>query len=331
MAAGIGSTIATLLAASGYNLVIAAKTLNDDQQQDAMSSSSTAAASLLAESKHTQAEGKARPSHLQGSLQSVAQAIAAAGHIVHPIKCDVRSADDIQALVQQSLDRFGRIDVLVYNAGAVHWADILNTPTKRYQLMHEVNALGFYTTAQLVLPHMLQQQQGRIIAVSPPIYSRFFKGKTAYAMTKVAMSVLVMGLANELTDTGVTVTALWPATGVQSAVTDYIATDPKLLRKPEIFADACLAILQSDAGAVNGKCLIDEDCLRQLKGQSNFSAYQVKYHSHIMIDMVMCCVLHSIESCSTGGMSRFAFGQLTYPVRNVHVMYNWAAICKSQH
>lgn len=131
MAAGIGSTIATLLAASGYNLVIAAKTLNDDQQQDAMSSSSTAAASLLAESKHTQAEGKARPSHLQGSLQSVAQAIAAAGHIVHPIKCDVRSADDIQALVQQSLDRFGRIDVLVYNAGAVHWADILNTPTKR--------------------------------------------------------------------------------------------------------------------------------------------------------------------------------------------------------
>lgn len=201
----------------------------------------------------------------------------------------------------------------------------------RYQLMHEVNALGFYTTAQLVLPHMLQQQQGRIIAVSPPIYSRFFKGKTAYAMTKVAMSVLVMGLANELTDTGVTVTALWPATGVQSAVTDYIATDPKLLRKPEIFADACLAILQSDAGAVNGKCLIDEDCLRQLKGQSNFSAYQVKYHSHIMIDMVMCCVLHSIESCSTGGMSRFAFGQLTYPVRNVHVMYNWAAICKSQH
>ena len=53
---------------------------------------------------------------------------------------------------------------------------------KRFQLMQRVNPEGLYGTVQAVLPHLKHHGHGRIIVVSPPIYSRFFRGKTAYAM-----------------------------------------------------------------------------------------------------------------------------------------------------
>lgn len=61
---------------------------------------------------------------------------------------------------------------------------------------------------------------------------------------QVAASVLVVGLGGELARSGVAVSALWPATGIRSAVTDVMGADARLLRTPQVFADACLAVLQ---------------------------------------------------------------------------------------
>lgn len=99
--------------------------------------------------------------------------------------------------------------------------------------MQRVNVEGLYAAVQASLPHLLpqptslQQKQnggkrgggGRIVIVSPPIYSRFFRGKTAYAMGKVGMSVLTMGLGMDFERQGVVrdgeggcaVTSIWPA------------------------------------------------------------------------------------------------------------------------
>lgn len=80
--------------------------------------------------------------------------------------------------------------------------------------MQRVNPEGLYGTIQASLPHLKQHQRGRIIVVSPPIYSRFFRGKTAYAMGKVGMSVLTKGLAMDFERQGLremAVTSLWPA------------------------------------------------------------------------------------------------------------------------
>lgn len=70
--------------------------------------------------------------------------------------------------------------------------------------MQRVNAEGLYGVVQAALPHLTKQREpgGRIIVVSPPIYSRFFRGKTAYAMGKVAMSVLTKGLAMDFVRQG---------------------------------------------------------------------------------------------------------------------------------
>ena len=71
-----------------------------------------------------------------------------------------------------SIGRFGRIDVAVYNAGAILWKKVLDTPLSRFDLMLNVNVRGAYTFVQEVLPPMLEHKTGRIILVAPPIYSR---------------------------------------------------------------------------------------------------------------------------------------------------------------
>lgn len=86
---------------------------------------------------------------------------------------------------------------------------------KRFRLMQRVNSEGLYATVQAALPYFRKNGwKGRIIVVSPPIYSRFFKGKTAYAMGKVGMSVLTKGLAMDFEREGRTrmaITSIWPA------------------------------------------------------------------------------------------------------------------------
>lgn len=119
-------------------------------------------------------------------------------------------------MVNKTIETYGRLDVLVYNSGAIWWASVEDTPMRRFQLMQQVNPEGLYATIQAALPHFKTNGwNGRIIVVSPPIYSRFFRGKTAYAMGKIAMSVLTKGLAMDFERQqrhGMSITSIWPAT-----------------------------------------------------------------------------------------------------------------------
>jgi NAD(P)-dependent dehydrogenase (short-subunit alcohol dehydrogenase family) len=172
---------------------------------------------------------------------------------------------------------------------------------ERFQLMQQVNAEGLYGTIQASLPYFQQNGwRGRIIVVSPPIYSRFFRGKTAYAMGKVAMSVLTKGMAMDFKREGkkdMAISSIWPASvshntktlnifskliqeqGIQSAATEHSTGGDRRdwadLRKPAIFSDAILAMLNASAETVNGLLELDEDFLRKYTGMTNFSKYSL--------------------------------------------------------
>lgn len=151
---------------------------------------------------------------------------------------------------------------------------------KRFQLMQRVNVEGLYGTIQAALPQFKKQGwKGRIIVVSPPIYSRFFRGKTAYAMGKVGMSVLTKGLAMDFERDGkkdMAITSIWPAVAIQSAATERAEREEggRDLRKPSIYSDAILAMLKSRTEEVNGCLELDEDFLRK-KGVTDFDRYSV--------------------------------------------------------
>jgi NAD(P)-dependent dehydrogenase (short-subunit alcohol dehydrogenase family) len=156
------------------------------------------------------------PNSSDSTISTVEREIREAGGEAAAIQVDTRRYESVKTLVDQTVKVFGRLDVVVYNSGAIWWSSVEKTPMKRFQLMQQVNAEGLYATVQASLPHFKAQGwNGRIIVVSPPIYSRFFRGKTAYAMGKVAMSVLTIGLAMDWKREGkdnMAITSIWPAT-----------------------------------------------------------------------------------------------------------------------
>ncbi|KAG9205761.1 hypothetical protein G6514_007368 [Epicoccum nigrum] len=243
---GIGRQVAIDLAREGYRVVVAAKSTSDASAvspwpPNANSSTST--------------------------INTVAREVNEAGGAASAISVDTRKVDSINRLVTMTTFLYGRIDVLVYNSGAIWWSSVQNTPFKRFQLMQQVNVEGLYATIQAVLPQFEKQDwKARVIVVSPPIYSRFFRGKTAYAMGKVGMSVLTKGLAMDWEREGkkdMAITSIWPAVAIESAATQNVqADDLKDLRKPTIFSDAILEMLKSETKEVNGVLELDEDFLR---------------------------------------------------------------------
>ncbi|KAJ7440166.1 putative Hydroxysteroid dehydrogenase-like protein 2 [Mycena latifolia] len=259
---GIGRQVAIDLAKNGYAVVVAAKSTSD---------------------AYAVKPFPPDPDSPQSTISTVEREIREAGGEAHAIAMDVRNFDSVTQMVDNTVRKYGRLDVIVYNSGAIWWSAVETTPMKRFQLMQQVNPEGLYGTVQAALPHFKANGwKGRIIVVSPPIYSRFFRGKTAYAMGKVGMSVLTKGLAMDFERQGrkdMAITSIWPAAAIQSAATGSTSrTDPTVLndlRKPQIFSDAILAMLRAPCAVVNGQLELDEDFLRTHAGVTDFGKYSV--------------------------------------------------------
>ena len=239
---GIGKNIALRLARAGADIVVAAKSV------------------------------RSRDS-LPGSIHETVAEIEALGSQALAVQTNVRDADQLENMVNAAIERFGRIDILINNAGALHWRSIVETPPKRFDLMHEVNSRASFVASHFVLPHMLKQGRGTLIQMSPPIDLRMLPGKTGYCMSKFGMSLLAMGMGAEVHGTGIKSCALWPATAIESQATiNHKLGGPEHWRKADILADVETGILAADAKDVNGKCLIDEDVL-QLMGVTDLEQY----------------------------------------------------------
>ncbi|CAI7676649.1 unnamed protein product [Penicillium discolor] len=259
---GIGRQIAIDLAKNDYTVMLSAKTTSDASKVTPFPPD---------------------PNSSQSTINTVEREIREAGGHAATVAVDVRDAAQIQHAVEETVRVFGKLDVLVYNSGAIWWSSVENTPLKRFKLMQQVNPEGLYATVQAALPLFEKAGwKGRIVVVSPPIYSRFFRGKTAYAMGKVGMSVLVKGLAMDFVRQGrneMAVTSIWPASSIESAATEHNkgsdVSYKQDLRKPTIFSDAILAMLRAPHQVVNGLLDTDEDFLREKCGVSDFSKYSI--------------------------------------------------------
>jgi NAD(P)-dependent dehydrogenase (short-subunit alcohol dehydrogenase family) len=123
------------------------------------------------------------PNSASSTITTVAREIHEAGGQAAAVTVDVRDPQQIQHAIDETLRVFGKLDVLVYNSGAIWWSSVENTPLKRFKLMQAVNPEGLYASVQSALPVFGKGGwRGRIIVVCPPIYSRFFRGKTGYAI-----------------------------------------------------------------------------------------------------------------------------------------------------
>jgi len=232
---GIGKAIALRAARDGANIVIAAKTAEPNPK-------------------------------LAGTIYSAAEEIVAAGGKALPCVVDIRSDEQLHAAVAQAVATFGGIDVVINNASAISLTGTLDTPMKRFDLMHQINTRGTFATTQACLPHLLAASNPHVLNISPPLNfdPKWFAPHVAYTMAKYGMSECTLGHAGEFRHLGIAVNSLWPRTAIATAAMQMIpGVDLNLCRKPEILADAAHIILTSDARAHTGNFYIDDTLLAQ--------------------------------------------------------------------
>lgn len=146
-------------------------------------------------------------------LETLAQEILAMGSGAETfvVQADLSKLDDIQSLIKQTMDKFGRIDVLVNNAGfgRLDWLENLD-PVKDIQAQFDVNVLGVIQTTRQVLPIMIKQRSGHIInmcsmagLVATPTY-------TVYAACKHAVHGFSEALRREVKPWGIDVSMIYP-------------------------------------------------------------------------------------------------------------------------
>src|SRR5205807_177636 len=135
------------------------------------------------------------------------------------IVCDIRFEDQIAAAIDATVKAFGGIDILVNNASAISLTGTVQTPMKRYDLMHQINTRGTFACSQAAAPHLKKASNPHILNISPPLNmeERWFAPHVAYTMAKFGMSMCVLGMAGEFRRDGIAVNALWPRTAIATA------------------------------------------------------------------------------------------------------------------
>ncbi|HVU98779.1 MAG TPA: NAD(P)-dependent oxidoreductase [Puia sp.] len=258
---GIGKAIGLRLAREGANIAIVGKTAEPNPK-------------------------------LEGTIYTAAEEIAAAGNgQVLPLQGDIRFEDQIKTIVAKTVETFGSIDALVNNASAINLATTEQLELKRYDLMQNVNVRGTFLMSQACIPHLKQAHNPHILNLSPPLNldPRWFAPHLAYTMSKYGMSMIILGLAEELRQYRIAANALWPKTTIATAAVKNLLGGDFLMqrsRTAEIVADAAFYVLQRPSFESTGNFFIDEDVLQQ-EGISDFGKYAINPDQKLMNDLFL--------------------------------------------
>ena len=256
---GIGKAIALRAARDGANIVVAAKTVEEHKR-------------------------------LPGTIYTTAAEIEAVGGKAFAVVTDVRDDESVAAAVAHAAAHFGGIDIVVNNASAINLTGTGDTPMRRYDLMMQVNQRGTFAVTQACLPWLKKAANPHILTLSPPpsLDPKFYGPHVAYTMSKMGMSLCVLGWAEEFKSIGIAANALWPRTVIDTAALAMLGgmIKPEHCRKVDIVADAAHAIFCRPAKHCSGNFFIDEEVL-VVEGLKDFSNYAVVPGSMPMGDLFL--------------------------------------------
>ncbi len=202
------------------------------------------------------------------NVETVAQKIRESGHEALAIRAHMGSMDQVKSLVAQTIDKWGRVDIAVNNAGTnPHFGPILTADEGQVEKILDVNLKGYFRLAQVVLPHMKAQRSGKIINIASVAGLRPPRNMGVYGVSKAGDIMLTQVMARELGQYNIQVNAIAPGiiqTKLSRALwedahlmSEYEATVPlRRLGKPEDVAGAAVYLASPAADWVTGAVLV---------------------------------------------------------------------------
>lgn len=230
-ASGIGRAIALALAESGANVVIADRALD--------------------------------------GAEEMAREIESAGGKAIATKTDVTDSKEVEQMVQRTIEKFGKIDILINNAGIIARSSVMDMTEEELDRTFEVNLKGVVLCSQAAARHMIEQKSGKIVNMGSSLSSRasvcnLSGGGADYCASKAAVQAFTRTLAMELGPYGINVNAVAPGTtntpmheGLWEMATIYFQNSVPLgrLAEPEDIADVVVFLVTDAARYITGQTI----------------------------------------------------------------------------
>ncbi|OLL73220.1 3-oxoacyl-[acyl-carrier protein] reductase [Pseudonocardia sp. Ae168_Ps1] len=156
-------------------------------------------------------------------LDETVRLVEATGRSCLGLVADVRDLAAVEKVVDAAVERFGRIDVAVANAGIATGGPVATMTDRQWRTMIDVNLTGVFTTFRAVLPHMVERRSGHLVATSSVVATTGASHSAHYAAAKAGVVALVRSVAHEVAADGILAHAVLPA-GVNTTMIHNPAT-----------------------------------------------------------------------------------------------------------
>jgi NAD(P)-dependent dehydrogenase (short-subunit alcohol dehydrogenase family) len=199
------------------------------------------------------------------NLKSTAAEAEGYGVRVKALRVDVAKEDEVRAAVADTIATFGKVDILINNAGIYPPSDFLTSRSEDWKKLIDINILGTMYAAHAVLPTMIENGYGRIVNIGSVAGHYGLSWFVEYSMTKGAIISFTRALAKAVTPKGVTVNCVSPGTidvnGVKkNSDFSFVGREGT----PEECANVILFLASDEASYVSGQEYLVDGCRKMM-------------------------------------------------------------------
>jgi 3-oxoacyl-[acyl-carrier protein] reductase len=191
----------------------------------------------------------------ENRLREVASAVTGTGGVSLVAPTDVTDVHQIQRMVKKTVTEFGRVDILINNAGVLILKKVIDTTTEEWDRTLDTNLTAVFLAAQAVLPHMIEQRYGQIITIASIAGKRSGRLHGAYSASKFGVLGFTEALASEVKEYNIRVNAVNPGMVDTDLFGDQFHEDRSKWSRPEDIAHAVVLLASGLAHDITGASL----------------------------------------------------------------------------